>query len=205
MNTKNLNYKDLDELVAILNAGGIIAFPTETVFGFGIVYDNAKSFELLVNIKKRHPNKPFTLMCANFEDIDNLALVTEKARAVIEHFMPGPITIVLPILKEVPHWVDLGTKKVGFRISSFQFIRELIIKLGKPLLVPSANVEGEEPSRDSAEVFEKFNGQLDAIVCGTSGHTLASTIIEFNEQDEYKILRKGPISLQEIEKVIRHE
>ena len=107
---------DISKYASILINGGIIAFPTETVYGFGVIFDDEKAYEKLINIKRRPPEKPFTLMCEKTSDI----------KKIINKFMPGQLTIILKAKPGLPSFVVSKDNTVGIRISSHPIVQSLI-------------------------------------------------------------------------------
>ncbi|MDY0344971.1 MAG: L-threonylcarbamoyladenylate synthase [Bacilli bacterium] len=188
-----------DEATKLLQAGKIVAFPTETVYGLGIIHDSENAFDNLVKIKKRIPDKPFTLMCADISDIDKYAFVNEQARRIIQRFLPGELTIILNTKPGVPKWVDLGTGHIGIRIPDDENVRNMIRIVGKPLLVPSANRADQKPFTTSEEVIAEFHNEIAAVVLGKSKGATPSTVIA--AYDKIVMLREGNISLDDIMKV----
>ena len=187
----------------ILQNGGLIAFPTETVYGLGVVFDNEQSYERLINVKRRPPEKPFTLMCGSLDDIKKYAYVNELAQKLIDAFMPGQFTIILKAKDNLPRWVVSKEGNVGIRISDDKFVQNLIIETGKPLLVPSANRSGENPCHTSNEVKDSLGNDLDAIIIGESVSNIPSTIVFVD--DSVHIIRLGEISESEIKNVIKEK
>ena len=187
----------------ILQNGGLIAFPTETVYGLGVIFDNEQSYERLINVKRRPPEKPFTLMCGSLDDIKKYAYVNELAQKLIDAFMPGQFTIILKAKENLPHWVVSKEGNVGIRISDDKFVQNLIIETGKPLLVPSANRSGENPCHTSNEVKDSLGNDLDAIIIGESVSNIPSTIVFVD--DSIHIIRLGEISESEIKNVIKEK
>ena len=187
----------------ILQNGGLIAFPTETVYGLGVIFDNEQSYERLINVKRRPPEKPFTLMCGSLDDIKKYAYVNELAQKLIDAFMPGQFTIILKAKENLPHWVVSREGNVGIRISDDKFVQNLIIETGKPLLVPSANRSGENPCHTSNEVKDSLGNDLDAIIIGESVSNIPSTIVFVD--DSVHIIRLGEISESEIKNVIKEK
>ena len=187
----------------ILQNGGLIAFPTETVYGLGVVFDNKQSYERLINVKRRQPEKPFTLMCGSLDDIKKYAYVNELAQKLIDAFMPGQFTIILKAKENLPRWVVSKEGNVGIRISDDKFVQNLIIETGKPLLVPSANRSGESPCHTSNEVKDSLGNDLDAIIIGESVSNIPSTIVFVD--DSVHIIRLGEISESEIKNVIKEK
>ena len=187
----------------ILQNGGLIAFPTETVYGLGVIFDNEQSYERLINVKRRPPEKPFTLMCGSLDDIKKYAYVNELAQKLIDAFMPGQFTIILKAKENLPRWVVSKEGNVGIRISDDKFVQNLIIETGKPLLVPSANRSGESPCHTSKEVKDSLGNDLDAIIIGESVSNIPSTIVFVD--DSVHIIRLGEISESEIKNVIKEK
>lgn len=187
----------------ILQNGGLIAFPTETVYGLGVIFDNEQSYERLINVKRRPPEKPFTLMCGSLDDIKKYAYVNELAQKLIDAFMPGQFTIILKAKENLPRWVVSKEGNVGIRISDDKFVQNLIIETGKPLLVPSANRSGESPCHTSNEVKDSLGNDLDAIIIGESVSNIPSTILFVD--DSIHIIRLGEISESEIKNVIKEK
>ena len=187
----------------ILQNGGLIAFPTETVYGLGVIFDNEQSYERLINVKRRPPEKPFTLMCGSLDDIKKYAYVNELAQKLIDAFMPGQFTIILKAKENLPRWVVSKEGNVGIRISNDKFVQNLIIETGKPLLVPSANRSGENPCHTSNEVKDSLGNDLDAIIIGESVSNIPSTIVFVD--DSVHIIRLGEISESDIKNVIKEK
>lgn len=187
----------------ILQNGGLIAFPTETVYGLGVIFDNEQSYERLINVKRRPPEKPFTLMCGSLDDIKKYAYVNKLAQKLIDAFMPGQFTIILKAKENLPRWVVSKEGNVGIRISDDKFVQNLIIETGKPLLVPSANRSGENPCHTSNEVKDSLGNDLDAIIIGESVSNIPSTIVFVD--DSIHIIRLGEISESEIKNVIKEK
>ena len=197
---KILKQNQLNEAAKTLKEGGLIAFPTETVYGFGVIFDNKESYDRLIQVKRRPPEKPFTLMCADIEDIAKYAEINDVAKKLIEAFMPGQFTIILKAKNSLPSWAISKEGNVGIRISSDEMVRELIRKVGKPLLVPSANRSGESPLNHDYEVKEKFENEIDALIEGSSTSTVPSTIVLIDKN--ITIIREGLITKKDILKVL---
>lgn len=194
-----LTQNEIATAADILKKGGVIAFPTETVFGFGVVFDNHDAYQTLLEIKRHRDHKPFTLMCADIDDIANYAVVDEKVHRLINTFMPGPLTLILPAKKNLPSWVSSSSSMTGIRISNLKLVRDLIRATGKPLLVPSANRSNEPPALTHEVAFSLFNGEIDAVIEGKADSHQPSTIVEIN--DTMKLIREGEIPFAELKKV----
>lgn len=199
---KILKDVQLNEAAKILKDGGLIAFPTETVFGLGVIYDNKKSYDRLVQVKRRPPEKPFTLMLSKKEDVFKYAIESSVAKKLVNVFMPGQFTIILKAKEGLPSWAVSKEGNVGIRIPDSKVIRDLIDKVGKPLLVPSANKSGEPPLTKDKDVISVFDKEIDAIIQGESISNVPSTIVVV-DADNVSIIRQGKISKADIDKVLK--
>jgi len=201
---KILKSTQLDEAAELLKKGEVIAFPTETVYGLGVVYDNKEAYDKLVQVKRRPPYKPFTMMLADPEDVEKYAELNEVSRKLIKAFMPGSITMILDAKPGLPKWCLSEIGRVGVRVADYDMIRDLIRKTGKPLLVPSANRAGEEPGTTAQEVVDTFGEEFPAVIEGQTFSHLPSTVVMVEEKYTH-VFREGPISIEDIKKVISKE
>ena len=189
------------KILETLKNHGIIAFPTETVMGLGVLYDDFSAYTNLNKLKRRPEDKPYTMMLGSTEDIEKYAFIDEKAKKIMQNFMPGPVTILVKVKNCVPEFVTHSTGVVGIRVPADNKICEIINEIKKPLLVPSANRSGEAPALTSEEVKTIFGEEVGYVVEGKAGGEKPSTIIDLT-QENYKIIREGPISESEIRKVL---
>ena len=197
---KKLSKRQLSEAAEILSNGGLIAFPTETVFGFGVIFDNKESYSRLIQVKRRPPEKPFTLMLSSTDDIEKYAYIDERATKLIKKYMPGQFTIILKAKENLPSYCISKEGNVGIRISGDKMVRDLIAEVGKPLLVPSANKSGEPPLTKSEDVIKIFEKEIDAVIEGESTSNIPSTIVLLNEN--VNVIREGVITKEEIFKTL---
>lgn len=182
---------------------GVVAFPTETVMGLGVVFDDPIAYEKLNRIKRRPEDKPYTMMVKSVDEIKKYAVINDVTQRVINAFMPGSITILVPVKENsVPNYVTHNTNIIGVRIPTNKEAQLLLNEVNKPLLVPSANRSGEKPALNSDEAQAIFGSEIDAIITGESLKERPSTIVDLTK-DEVVIMREGPISLDEIQKVIK--
>lgn len=189
---------EIEELANILKNDGVISVPTDTVYGICARINSSKAYNKLVDIKKRPPTKPFPVMCADEKQIEKIAIVDEKAKKIIHAFMPGPITLILNKKEDINNGDAL---KVAIRIAPIKALKELIIKLGSPIFMTSANISGAPTCRTLDEI-EQVCPMLDGIMEGEVSFGIASTIIDCTEEN-VKIKRQGPISIEQIIKVIK--
>ena len=191
----------LDEAKRVLENSGVIAFPTETVFGFGVYFDDINAYNLLNQIKRRPEDKPYTMMLSNKEEIEKYAYLTPRDKKIIGAFIPGPITVLLKAKEIVPNHVTHGTGIIGLRVPDMKNIQDLLAFLGKPLLVPSANRSGEKPFLTKEEVRKEFGEEIGYIYPENALGLAPSTIIDLTG-DDVKIVREGPLSLEDIRRIL---
>lgn len=192
-----LEQKELEIAAKILKNGGILVFPTETVYGIGVVYDNEDSFTRLVETKKRPPNKPFALMCSSSEEASKYIVVNTRAKKLMDKYLPGEITFLVNARKDLPRWVTLGTDVIGIRVPDSKYVVDLIAEVGKPCLVTSANISGDPTSRYFEEVLPIFGDVVDGVVKGECNSLVPTTIVDITG-DELKLVREGPVPFMDI-------
>ena len=201
---KIVSSKQIDEAVKLLKEGEVVAFPTETVYGLGVIYDNKEGYDKLVSVKKRPPQKPFTLMLADVEDVEKYAELNDVSRVLVKNFMPGQFTMITTAKPGLPSWCVSEIGRVGIRIADYDLIRNLIRKVGKPLLVPSANRSGEEPATTAKQVAETFGDEFPLVIDGKTVSNTPSTVVMV--EDTYThVFREGAVKIEDIKKVISEE
>ena len=189
------------EALKALNNHQVIAFPTETVFGLGVFYDDQEAYELLNKVKQRREDKPYTMMLASADDISKYADVNNKYQKLISKFMPGSLTILVKSKENVPHYVTHNTGVIGIRVPSNKEALDLLKAVKKPLLVPSANKADQKPALNENEVKAIFKDEIAVVVPGKISSGEPSTIVDLTG-DEIKLVRKGPISLEELNRYL---
>ena len=199
---KRFSEDDIDEIVDILKNNGVISVPTDTVYGVCARIDSKKAHDNLILVKNRPETKPFPVMCANEEQIKGIAIVNEKAEKIIKAFMPGPITIVLNKKETVPDYITNGKKTIAIRMATSKTLEKIILSLGTPIFMSSANQSGEKTS-ESIEEIEKNCPKINGILEGKIKLGVGSTIIDCTSE-KIKVLREGPIKLEEINNIINH-
>ncbi len=189
-NTPSLSV--LSECASILKSGGIVAFPTETVYGLGGNAFSERTVEAIYAAKNRPPIKALSVCVYDLEQAEQIAVFDDKARAVFNAFLPGPLTLVLKKKSCVPDIVSAGLDTVGIRVPSNTVARELLRLCGVPLALPSANLSGCPSLTDGKAVAEALMGRVDAIIdAGVTDMGKESTIISL--ADSPVILRRGAI------------
>ena len=191
-----------NEALKALNDHQVIAFPTETVFGLGVFYDDKEGYDLLNKIKNRREDKPYTMMLDSVDKISEYAIVDKKYYPIINKYMPGSLTILVKAKDNVPSYVTHDTGIIGIRIPSNEEALELLKYIKKPLLVPSANKADQKPALSVEEVKAIFKDEIKVIIPGQISSGEPSTIIDLTK-DEIKLIRKGPIPLEELNLLIK--
>ena len=195
--------ENLNRAGKLIQAGEIVAFPTETVYGLGANAFNVEAVKKIYSAKNRPADKPLTLHVANFEMIEEIAEISIVAEKLIEKFLPGPLTVILPKKNIVPDFVTCNSKSVGVRFPNNKIAQELIKIAGVPIAAPSANISGKNPPTTATEVFENLNGRIEIILDGGKCEVgISSTIVDISK-GELKILRQGIISTAQILAVLK--
>ena len=196
--TEILTAEDTRRAVEILKRGGLVAFPTETVYGLGCDAFNELAVRRIFEVKKRPLSKPLIVGVAGTQDVYELAEVNRIAEKLMKAFFPGPLTLVLR-KKSVPDIVTGGSEKVAVRMPDHDVPLSLMEKLGKPLVVPSANVTGRPSPTTYSHVIEDLGGRIDAVIVGECRVGIESTILDVTTRPA-KVLRAGAIRLNELRK-----
>lgn len=176
---------ELSRAGAILRGGGLVAFPTETVYGIAVSAEHPESIERLYEIKGRARTKPMTMMVADSGPVlRHCPDMPPKARTLMKRFWPGPLTLVVP---------NAEGRMTGFRLPSHPLARGLVREAGVPLYVPSANRSGKPPATTAEEVLRQFPNELDLVIDGGPvDGGVASTVVQI-VRDELTVLREGAI------------
>lgn len=191
----------MDKLRTILESGGAVVLPTETVYGLFAQALNEEAVNRVYQLKQRPRDKAMNLNVSNLNDIyffsQNPPHYLEK---LYNRFMPGPLTIILKANKKVPFWVNSGLDTVGFRLPKHEKTLRLIAETG-PLIGPSANVSGQESGKEFTKLLSQFSEKLEGIADDEALTGIDSTILDLSGP-RARILRQGSISREEIQKAI---
>lgn len=201
MKTNRYLNSQIDIVTQAIIDGKVIAFPTDTVYGLGVRYDNEDALNRLKQAKIRPESKPIPMMVSDLSQIEEVAYVNATAKLLIQKFMPGAFTIVLKKKEEIADYVTNGLATIAIRMPDDEFVLEIMNRLGKAMLVSSANISAEHSCRNGEEVLEQLDGRIDGIVMGESKSEIASTIVDATSE-EVKILREGPITKEMINKIL---
>ncbi|WP_299053457.1 L-threonylcarbamoyladenylate synthase [uncultured Polaribacter sp.] len=193
----NPNQKEIDRVVKILKNGGIIIYPTDTVYGLGCDITNTKALEKIALIKGVKLEKAkFSFICNNLSNLsDYVKQIDSSTFKILKRALPGPYTFILPGSNNLPK-VFKKKKTVGIRIPNNTIIRTLVANLGNPIVSTSIRDEDEvlEYTTDPELIFEKWHKKVDVVIDGGYGGNEASTIIDFTE-GYADVVREGKGSL----------
>jgi L-threonylcarbamoyladenylate synthase len=191
------------DAAAFIRSGGIVAFPTETVYGLGADVFNESAIEKIFIAKQRPADNPLIVHIANLNEMELLTTeITTSAREFVERFFPGPLTVVLEKSERVPLSVTAGLETVAIRMPLNEMAHEFLAACKTPVAAPSANLSGRPSPTTWEAVLEDLDGRIDCILRGDSTQIgLESTVVDCT-RDEPVILRPGAISLEELRSVI---
>lgn len=176
----------------ILRAGGIIIYPTDTVYGMGCSIEDKSAVERIHLIKRQRSDKPFSFVCSDLTHISEYARVSNMAFRTMKHLIPGPYTFVLPAarMKQLSKILISKRKTVGIRVPDSQVTHAIVKELGHPILSTSVTTEEGELLNDPDLIAEHFNSIVDLIIDGGILHSEPSTVIDLTGE-EPEILRQG--------------
>ncbi|MBQ2664728.1 MAG: threonylcarbamoyl-AMP synthase [Clostridia bacterium] len=204
METKLLttSEKDINTAGGIIADGGLVAFPTETVYGLGASAFDIGAAKKIYAAKGRPSDNPLIVHIADKLQLSDIAAeIPNEAKIVIDKFMPGPITVILKKKPSVPDTVTAGLQTVAIRFPSNETAQRLIKAAGVPIAAPSANLSGKPSPTTAAHVIADMTGRIDAIIDGGACDVgVESTIVDFTG-DKPEILRPGGVTYDDLKAV----
>ena len=203
MKTKIFGKEGISEAAEILKGGGLVAFPTETVYGLGGNGLDKEAAKKIYAAKGRPSDNPLILHVSSIEEVYPLVkALPEKAKKLMEAFWPGPLTLVLPKSDLVPKESTGGLETVALRSPENALTLSLIRACGFPIAGPSANLSGRPSPTEASHVFEDLGGRIEGILeDGAVGIGVESTIVDLSE-DCPTLLRPGAITIEDLEEVL---
>lgn len=193
----NPNPKEIEKIVKVLQNGGLIIYPTDTVYGLGCDITNTKALEKVARIKKVKPEKAnFSFVCNDLSHLsDYVKQIDTATYKILKRALPGPYTFVLPGSNSLPKAYK-KRKTVGIRVPDNNIARAIVAALGNPIVSTSIHDEDEvlEYTTDPELIFEKWQNIVDVVVDGGYGDNHASTVIDLTT-DEPEVIREGKGSL----------
>ncbi len=201
---KKISQNQLSQASECLREFGIVAFPTDTIYGIAGRSDSQEVQERLKWVKGRPEEKPFPLVVGELSQCENLVDLDDRSKKIMELWWPGELTLVLKKNKALEKWVTGGKDTVAIRMIDHPVISKMIKEVGTPLFLTSANQSDEPVCCDGDEVMRRLGDRIDLVVDGKHHTGMASTILDCTKE-ELSILREGPISLEDINKSLEGE
>ncbi|WP_026055132.1 L-threonylcarbamoyladenylate synthase [Anaerophaga thermohalophila] len=197
---ENPNPREVEKVVDILRNGGIVIYPTDTVYGLGCDINHTKALEKIARIKGINPRKDhLSIIC---HDLSHLSDYTKPLDSttfkLIKKNLPGPFTFILPASNNVPKFFKSSKKTIGLRIPDNNIITEIVRQLGNPILSTSIKDDDDvlEYTTDPELIHEKYKDVVDAVIDGGYGDNVASTIVDCTNGPVFEIIREGKGELE---------
>jgi tRNA threonylcarbamoyl adenosine modification protein (Sua5/YciO/YrdC/YwlC family) len=196
---ENPNPKAIEQVVQVLRRGGLIIYPTDTVYGLGCDITNQKAIEAICQIRHIKPDKAnFSFICYDLSHIsDFIRPIDNTTFRVLKKALPGPFTFILNANNNVPKLLSSKKKTVGIRVPDNDIAREIVRMLGNPIISTSIRDDDDiiEYSTDPELIYEKYENLVDIVIDGGYGDNVASTVVDCTN-GEFEIVREGKGDLQ---------
>lgn len=188
----NPQFRLIKQVAECLKDGGVIIYPTDTIYGLGCDISNHKAVERICKIKNIDPQKAqLSFICRDLSHLsDYTKSISTPLYRILKHYLPGPFTFILPASKQVPKILKSKKETIGLRIPDNQICQQVLTELGNPILSASLPGEMVEEYTDPEIIAEKFSSQVDIIIDGGAGGTVPSTVVDCTSE-EYLIIRQG--------------
>lgn len=201
---QHLKGRHLRRAVEVLRSGGVVIYPTDTIYGLGCDITNKEAIERVRRIKGRSHRKPMSFVCADLSNVSRYAQVSTFAYRVLKRCLPGPYTFVLPATRETPRILQTKQKTVGLRVPDHPVPLALITELGNPIISTSANISEQEVLTDPRDLQKILGGQVDLVLeCGQLPVMPSSVVSLVN--DRVEILREGQGDLEYLHRLAQEE
>lgn len=190
---ENVNVKQLDQVVDCLKKGGVIIYPTDTVYAFGADMYNSKAVEKISRLKKISESANYSIICHDLSNLSDYTLqISNDIFRMMKRALPGPYTFILKANNQVPKLFHSKKKTIGIRVPDNAIARAIVEALGNPIISSSIHDDDEviEYTTDPDLIYERYRGQIDLLVDGGFGDNEASTVLDCTG-DEIEILREG--------------
>ena len=192
----DFSLEQLSPAAELIRSGGLVAFPTETVYGLGADAQNPEAAEKIYSAKGRPSNNPLIVHIANIEDAEKYVYTDERYYKIARAFMPGPVTVIMPSKGKVAPGVCAGLDTLAVRCPSHPVARAFIEASGRPIAAPSANTSGRPSPTTAAHVMHDLDGKVDLVIdSGECDVGLESTIIKL-DREKCILLRPGGITYE---------
>ena len=189
--------RKIQRAAKILGEGGVIAYPTDTVYGLGCALGEKQAIDRLYQLKGMPKDHPLAIICPDLSDIAKYAVVENAVYRVLKHFLPGPYCFILMATREVPKIMLTKQKTVGIRVPNHAITIALVRELGRPLISTTAGRSGQDPLVDPWEIEQEFSG-LDLVIDqGDAGGSVPTTVVDLSQGD-VRIVREGAGPVDEL-------
>jgi L-threonylcarbamoyladenylate synthase len=201
MRTLDATRDSIIKAAAIIRNGGVVVYPTETVYGLGCAPQIPEAAKRVCQIKGR-ADKPLPLVCSDIESARRIVEFNPAAERLAERFWPGPLMLVLPAKVEYSVWITHGAKTLGLRVPSHEVSIKLAMLSGGVIVSTSANRSGEDPHTTAKGAAEQLGREVDMVLDGgKSPGGMPSTVLDLSGEQAW-ILRKGPITADQIKNTL---
>jgi tRNA threonylcarbamoyl adenosine modification protein (Sua5/YciO/YrdC/YwlC family) len=190
---ENVNAKQLDQVVDCLKKGGVIIYPTDTVYAFGADMYNSKAVEKISRLKKISESANYSIICHDLSNLSDYTLqISNDIFRMMKRALPGPYTFILKANNQVPKLFHSKKKTIGIRVPDNAIARAIVEALGNPIISSSIHDDDEviEYTTDPDLIYERYEDQIDLLVDGGFGDNEASTVLDCTGE-EIEILREG--------------
>ena len=195
-------YDKINIAAKVINEGGLVVFPTETVYGLGADATNPIAAKKIFEAKGRPSDNPLIIHISKPDEAEKYTVTNDIYYKLVAKFMPGPLTVVLPSKESIPKETRGGLDTVAVRCPENQIARALISAVGKPIAAPSANLSGTPSPTNVMHVIDDMYGRVDIIIDGgSSDFGLESTIVKIENDNSITLLRPGKITVEDLSKV----
>ena len=180
INPEHPEPRKIARAVEVLRKGGVIAYPTDTVYGLGCDIFQKKAVEQIYLMKQMREDQPLAFVCADLSDISKYAQVDDRAYRVMRRLLPGPYCFILESTREVPKVIQSPRRTVGVRIPNHPVALALVQELGRPIISTTAARHGDEANRDPRDIDTQFPG-LALVLDAGAGETLPTSVIDLTQ------------------------
>ena len=189
---ENPNPKDVRRVVGVLQDGGLVIYPTDTMYAIGCDALNVRAVEKICRIKGVNPQKSnLSIICYDLSDVSGYAKVSNAVFKLIRDYLPGPYTFILPASNRLPK-IYKNRKEVGIRMPGHPVIHEICRELGNPVMTMSVHFDPDEPeyATDPELIHEKYGAEIELVIDGGYGDTEGSTVVDCTTEP-FEIVRQG--------------
>ncbi len=197
MKVVDANEEGVKAAAFLIREGGVVVYPTETVYGLGCLPSDPDATRRICEIKGR-ADKPLPLICSDIEHVKKIVEMNPSAEKLAARFWPGPLTLVLPSKVKYSMWVTHGAKTLGVRVTSHPVAQKLALLSRGVIVSTSANISGEEPAMRASEAADKLGAKVDLILDGgPSQGGQSSTVVDLSGEEAW-LLREGPVTRKQV-------